>query len=277
MLPALFVAALASSLSLSAPEHLEVASFNLRYDAPDDPHPWTERRSAVAALMRRADVVGTQEGLYHQVRDLEEALGEGWDWIGLGRDGGSHGEFMAIFFDARRFEPLEFDHFWLSETPETMGSVSWGHTNRRMVTWVRLREREGDLELYVVNTHFDHLVAEARKRSALLLRERIGELDPELPLVVTGDFNAPAETSAPWRILVEEGPLEDAWLEADSREGRVGTFHGWGPPRKDGPRIDWVLVRGVERVRAAAAWVDRPEGVWPSDHLPVWAELELEP
>ena len=60
--------------------------------------------------------MGTQEGLYHQIRQIDEDLSE-MTWIGLGRQGGSHGEFMAVFYRPDRLEPLEFDHFWLSDTP----------------------------------------------------------------------------------------------------------------------------------------------------------------
>lgn len=253
-------------------EPITAIAFNLRYDNPSDPYVWSERLPHVADIARGADVVGTQEGLYHQVKDLDRALGEGWDWIGTGRDGGSRGEFMAIFFDERRFEPMEFDHFWLSDTPDRVGSATWGHSNRRMVTWVRLRERSTDEEFYVLNTHFDHRVAPAREKSATLVRERIGNLREDIPLVVTGDFNAAAEKSAPWRILVEEGPLEDAWLVAEESQGDVATFTSFKELKPGGARIDWVLVRGFD-VRYAEAITARPNGVWPSDHLPVKAVL----
>ena len=267
MLSALLLAALAAPQD--APPPLTVMAFNLRYDNPRDPFPWSERREEVLARMRSAQVVGTQEGLFHQVRDLEEGLGPGWGWVGLGRDGGSRGEFMAIFYDRERFQVVAYDHFWLSDTPNVVGSATWGNQVRRMVTWARLRERAGGQELYVVNTHFDHQVAEARERSAVLLRERLGALDADVPLLVTGDFNTAAGSTTPWRTLVEESDLDDAWDVAAERAGEVATFQGWRePPRPGGARIDWVLVRGV-RVTRAEALLDRPGKVRPSDHLPI--------
>ena len=65
---------------------------------------------------------------------------------------------MAVFFKRERFEPLEFDHYWLSDTPNVVGSSSWGNTVVRMVTWIRFLDKAADRELYVVNTHFDHVV-----------------------------------------------------------------------------------------------------------------------
>ena len=274
MLPALLLAALAAPATLAVPQDdrqppLTVMAFNLRNDNPRDPFQWTERREEAIAHMRTAQVVGTQEGRFNQVRDLEEGLGPGWDWVGLGRDGGSRGEFMAIFYDRERLQVVEYDHFWLSDTPNVMGSTSWGNSNRRMVTWARLRERVGGQELYVFNTHFDHRVARAREQSALLLRERIGKVDADVPVLVTGDFNSAAGSTTPWRTLVEESDLEDAWDIAAEREGEVATFQGWHePPRPGGARIDWVLVRGVSVSRAEAV-LDRPGKVRASDHLPI--------
>ena len=112
---------------------------------------------------QKPDVIGMQEALWRQIRDLEEALPV-FDWIGLGRDGGSRGEFMAVLFRKDRLEPLAFDHFWLSDAPNEIGSTSWGNTNRRMVTWVLFRDRKTDRRFYFWNTHFDHQVQQARER-----------------------------------------------------------------------------------------------------------------
>ena len=83
---------------------------------------------------------------------------------------------MAIFYRPIRFEPLEFDHFWLSDTPATIGSRSWGNNIPRMVTWVRFLDRLTEREFYFINTHFDHESQPAREQSAELLLERLAEL-----------------------------------------------------------------------------------------------------
>jgi hypothetical protein len=120
-------------------DSLHVMSFNLRYASNTEPNSWSARRPVMAQLLRREQptVLGTQEGLYEQLKDMERDLPAHYDWIGVGRAGGSHDEFMAIYYDTRRLEPLEFDHYWLSDTPEVIGSKSWGNNVIRMVTWVR--------------------------------------------------------------------------------------------------------------------------------------------
>ena len=60
------------------------------------------------------DLIGTQEGLYEQLKDLASDLPD-YEWIGLAAKGGVVGEFMAVFYLRLRFEPLGYDDFWLSD------------------------------------------------------------------------------------------------------------------------------------------------------------------
>jgi len=87
---------------------------------------WRNRRKQIASLIRfhAPDVVGTQEGKLHQLIDLEERL-RNYEWIGVGRRSGGD-EFSALFYRTDRLTLLEHDTFWLSKTPNTPGSKSWG-------------------------------------------------------------------------------------------------------------------------------------------------------
>ncbi|HSK09335.1 MAG TPA: endonuclease/exonuclease/phosphatase family protein [Vicinamibacterales bacterium] len=259
------------------PLSLRVMTYNLRYASEKPPNAWPERRALMRNAIRRAapDIIGTQEGVYPQVKDLAADLRD-YDWIGLGRDGGSRGELMAVFYRRSRFEPVAFDHFWLSDTPEVIGSATWGHSNRRMVSWVRFRDKPTGREFYVWNTHLDHQVEEARQKAAALIRDRLAKVEPSLPLVLTGDFNCPAAGCAAYEILTKEAGLADAWILADRRvnEG-VNTFNGFGPARKDGVRIDWILVRGQSAVPRAETVTYGDGGRFPSDHFPVVAQLRF--
>ena len=152
---------------------LTVMTYNLRYASPNPPNAWPQRRPLMRELIQRVspDVFGTQEGLYSQLKDLASDLPE-FEWIGLGRDGGSRGEFMAVFYRKARLEPLAFDNFWLSDMPEVIGSSTWGNSNRRMVTWVKFLDRQTRREFFLWNTHFDHEVQAAREKSADLVQNR---------------------------------------------------------------------------------------------------------
>ena len=258
-------------------EPLRVMTFNLRYASPTPPHSWPQRRPAVKACLEqyRPDLIGTQEGLYAQLRDIA-ADQPGYAWIGTGRDGGSRGEFMAIFYRTERFEPLEYDHFWLSDTPNVIGSSTWGNTNRRMVTWVRFRDRQRNAEFYFWNTHLDHALQPAREKGAALIRDQMAALKLPLPLLLVGDFNAAAGANPAYDLLVNPNGLTDLWnLAAEKRNENINSFHDFKGPREGGIRIDWLLGRGVGRVTGAEIITFALNGQFPSDHFPVMVTLEF--
>jgi len=261
-----------------APLDLRVMTYNLRYASQKPPNDWPARRPIMKGLLAKAapDVFGTQEGLYAQLKDIASDL-PAYEWIGLGRDGGSRGEFMAIFYKRDRFEPMTYDHFWLSDTPEVIGSATWGHSNRRMVTWVRFRERATGREFMFWNTHLDHEVEAARQKAASLIRDRLAAADRSIPLILVGDFNCAAGNSRAFEILTGEAGLSDTWTMAASRvnEG-LNTFNGFRPALKEGVRIDWVLLRGRAVVSRAEIVTYSENGQNPSDHFPVVVDLKLQ-
>ncbi|MFE0047356.1 endonuclease/exonuclease/phosphatase family protein [Streptomyces albireticuli] len=255
---------------------LRVMSFNLRYASETGPHPWSERRPVMRRLLRRErpHLLGTQEGLHGQLRDLAEDLGPRYECVGLGRLGGSHDEFCAVLYDTERLVPEEYDHFWLSGTPSLIGSATWGNTVVRMATWVRFTDRRTGSGLYVLNTHLDHAHQYARERSAALVTERLRALDPALPRVVTGDFNVPAHRNPVYDAMLDHGSLADTWDAAAERGPQYATFHGYRPLVPGGDRIDWILTSPSVRVSRADINTFSEQGRFPSDHLPVQALLE---
>jgi endonuclease/exonuclease/phosphatase family metal-dependent hydrolase len=268
---------LVASLQAETSNTLCVMSFNLRFASNNKPHAWPDRRPVMHECIQSVspDIIGTQEGLYPQIKNIASDLPD-YDWIGLGREGGSRSEFMAVFYRKARLEPMEYDHFWLSDTPDVMGSSTWGNKNRRMVTWVRFRDRQTGKEFYFFNTHFDHEVQKAREKSAELVRQRIAGLKTDLPVILGGDFNGGAGTNAAYKILTADDFLKDTWITAEERRGEVvGTFHGYHKAVPNGPRIDWILTRGPVTAEAAQIVTFSKNGEMPSDHFPIVTWLEL--
>ncbi|CBG68835.1 conserved hypothetical protein [Streptomyces scabiei 87.22] len=256
---------------------LSTMSFNLRYANTVRPHSWAVRRPVTKALLRQEapHVIGTQEGLHQQLLDIETDLGGNHRWIGTGRAGGNRDEFMAVFYDTRRLAPVEYRHFWLSDTPEVPGSNTWGGGSIRMVTWVRFRDLlDGGREFYVLNTHLDNLSQYARDRAAALIVRRIAGFDRSLPLVVTGDFNVAAHRNPVYDTMLDAG-LVDTWDAAAERTDLYATFHGYRPLTPGGDRIDWILTTPGVTAHRAAVNTFASNGQYPSDHLPVQATLTL--
>ena len=144
---------------------VRVMSFNLRLNvASDGDDAWPNRRDAAAEIVRGADVVGVQEALPGMLDDLDARL-PGFARVGVGRDADGGGEQSAVLYRTDRFEALDAGTFWLSPTPDVPGSVGWDAALPRIATWVQLRER-GGAAFVVVNTHFDHVGAVARRGRA---------------------------------------------------------------------------------------------------------------
>lgn len=255
-----------------------VMTYNLRYASATPPNAWPQRRPLMRELITTIapDLIGTQEGLRAQLQDLASDLPD-YNWVGVGRDDGkTKGEFMAVFYRRSRLETLATNHFWLSDTPEIPGSTTWGNQNRRMVTWLKFRDRPTGNEFFLFNTHFDHEVQLAREKSAELIRKRVTELTPGLPVLLLGDFNADAGRNKAFDILTAGGFFSDAWLAAkERRNDGVNSFNGFQSIVRNGERIDWILTQGDIAIERAEIVTFSRAGQFPSDHFPVVTWLKL--
>ncbi|MFC8244527.1 endonuclease/exonuclease/phosphatase family protein [Streptomyces chartreusis] len=256
---------------------LSVMTYNLKVARPTGRNRWAVRRPVMRELLcrERPHVIGTQEGRYRQLRRIEKDIGPHYDWIGIGRMGGRKDEFAAVFYDTGRLEPMQFDHYWLSDTPSVIASNTWGADLPRVVTWVRFSDLAHDgREFYVLNTHLDHRSQYARERSVELIGETIAAFDSSLPVVVTGDFNVAAHDNPVYDAMLALG-LVDTWEAAVARGPLYATFNGFRPPEPGGGRIDWILTTPGVTTHWAAINTFVRDGQLPSDHLPVQASLDL--
>ena len=259
--------------STAASPSRRVMSFNIRYDNPGDgEHAWPNRRDLVSQiiLFHGTDLLGVQEALEHQVRQLDEALA-GFGWVGVGRsDGKAAGEFTPIFYREDRLELLESGTFWLSPAPEEPGSKGWDAALPRIATWAKLRDRAAGRTFLAMNTHFDHVGEEARRRSASLIVEKATALAGELPIILLGDFNAEPD-SVTYQTLA--GAFRDAREESEGGHfGPHGTFGTFEPRKEPARRIDYIFIRDAQVIREATL-ADHWDGRHASDHWPVFAEV----
>jgi endonuclease/exonuclease/phosphatase family metal-dependent hydrolase len=148
------------------------------------------------------------------------------------------------------------------------------------VRYARLGDAATDGTLYHFNTHFDHRGATARAESATLLRRRIGDIAADEPVVVTGDLNC-RPGSGPYRRLTEASAAESPRLCDAATAARMSnhgpttsmtTFSNLVPEKK----IDYVLVDpDTTAIQHGICSDTYDDGRYPSDHLPVLADLLL--
>lgn len=252
---------------------LAVMSFNIRYNNPDDGiNVWENRKEWLTKSIRffGADLVGAQEVTSTQLQDMEALLPE-FQYIGIGREGGNKGEFSPIFYRKDRFELLESNTFWLSDTPEKVGSKGWDAALPRIVTWAKFKDKDSGKTFYLFNTHFDHRGKTARKKSAGLIAEEIERIAGDNTIILTGDFNTPPN-SAPYNTLTESD-LNDVFsdLDEESRYGTEYTTNGWDIEAGDERnRIDYIFYKGKKIVPLKYHVLDGQRGKrFISDHFPV--------
>jgi len=253
-------------------QSINVISYNIRYsNTTDGVNMWENRKENVKALLKfyDADIVGVQEALANQFDYLLENAD--FDVVGAGReDGLRKGEFAAIYFNKNRFTKKGAGNFWLSTTPN-VPSKGWDAALNRICTWVKLYDKLNKKELIVFNTHFDHVGAQARIESAKLIKQKIQELAPKLPVILTGDLNVTPETEAIETIKSFLIDTKDVTIEPPY--GPVGTFNDFNFNSILKRKIDYIFVNKGFKVQKFAVLSDSKDQKYYSDHLPVYAKL----
>ena len=259
-------------------QSLSVMTYNLRFDNPGDgENRWDNRKDEVAGLLGfyEPGIIGTQEALKHQLDFLNNYLEE-YTYVGVARgDGAREGEYSAIFIDTTKFMIHDEHTFWLSETPE-VPSKGWDANIKRVCTYALLENRENGRKFYVFNAHLDHQGEESRMQSVKLIREKVEEKtrSGQHPVIVMGDFNAEPGDDP---ILFLNEHFNDAYkISEEPPYGPAGTFNSFDVGTPAERRIDYIFVSDDFRVKKYASISDSNHSRYPSDHFPVYAEVELD-
>jgi len=271
----LLIAVLLVSLGLTSArlraQMLRVMTFNVRTGiANDGPNDWNHRRDIMVRTIREQhpDVLGTQELNKFQGDYIVSKLPQ-YVWFGIGRRGDDGDEHMGVFYRSDRLRVIDSGNYWLSDTPDKPGSITWGNPYPRMVTWALFERKADGRRFYYCNTHFPYRDQDelARTRSAQEILSRLNALPADLPIVMTGDFNS-APDKPDHAVLTSL--LDDAWISAGSHGGPEKTFHNFtGIPDR---RIDWILYRDFRALTAQTVTTQQDDR-YPSDHFPVVAVL----
>jgi endonuclease/exonuclease/phosphatase family metal-dependent hydrolase len=264
---------------------LRIATWNLwgRYG------PWAERMGPIEASMRAvdADVWALQEvwadDERNQARELASALGYGhvvFD-ANLERDGARSGNAVVSRWPIRARE--------LRVLPRRAGDAHDDEGEERIVVFAEIDGPRGPIQVYCAHLSWRDDHSAIRQAQVAEICRLVRERRPRtFPAVLCGDLNADP-TSDEVRMLTGHAAVpvpgvmfRDAWLAAGNAAAgatasNANPFNAAALDRER--RIDYVLVGtpkfgGVGHVVDARLAGDAPvDGVWPSDHLAVVAEL----
>lgn len=286
-------------------EPIRVLTFNIRYShANDGENAWPHRRDFLAEVIVKPesgvayDFVGLQEAVtdpnaeFDQVGFLKGKL-IGYEVLFESRETNpQRGETTALFWKSDRWQIDRSDSgtFWLSDTPSVAGSKTWaGAGCPRTVTFGKFTDNKSGKQVYVYNTHFDHMSEEARKRAAHMLMDCINtRRNLEVPVIVTGDFNN-SETSPAIRFIVagdgmkldaadttevrNSSPLRDTFraIHPDIDAKDIGTTTDFRKARQS--KIDYIFASPSLKTVSSAIIRTQRDGRFPSDHLPLEAVM----
>jgi endonuclease/exonuclease/phosphatase family metal-dependent hydrolase len=289
--------------------NLRVMSFNIlaaSYDegyGPEDKRRWAGRAPLNVATIREAapDVMGVQEMGLGNLQTYQRDLPDYHYWLGLTANPyrypvtpmrNFYNEWWpAIFWKAARFDLVAGGGFYISRTLDSsLWYVSHVYDAHYMhpITWVRLRDKASGQEFLAFNTHMHHLARTEGNRP--FVQHMLTLASDTTPILLTGDFNNHVyQPEQGWSDTAHraflEGGFIDTYRAAGGSEGpedyTFHAYHGQAIPagKVDDPwRMDWVLVHpGTAKLTVHNHPIIRTEApsLYPSDHYPVLAEIEL--
>ena len=234
-------------------------------------HRWWKRAKYYLENVRtvKPDILACQEVQQKQYEFLCKHM-QGYRSVVTYRDerkGAS--ESCPIFYNAKRFECLESGTFWLSETPRKM-SKSWGSVHYRICTYVVLKDKDGTV-FSVYNTHPDWDNGDARVKQIEVIAEKVKTKGGKA--IVLGDLNSIKGT--------ENGDAALSSLEAilkDSKDFNGGvsygdTYNDYGG--KEPLPLDYIYLPEDATVLSVGKVDKIYDGVYPSDHFPIYAKVKL--
>ena len=263
---------------------IRVFSFNIWTDgradggaSTDNPRCFAIRRELIKKNFPAydADIVGFQETMPAQRQWLIDTFTD-YQVCGIGRDNDLQGESNVVMYKKDKFDLVNLDTFWLSDTPHIPGTrfATDQSSCPRICTVVTLRRKEDGKLLRHYNTHLDHVgqIAQAQGITMILNRMAADYQTWPMPVILTGDMNVTPDNVV-YKSIVNFGglnaPLKDLTSDMEF------SFHG-NNPEKIHIKIDYVFSTLASGEEASIQVNDANEnGVTMSDHYPVGAVLEL--
>jgi endonuclease/exonuclease/phosphatase family metal-dependent hydrolase len=256
---------------------LKVITYNIRLDVESDGvNAWRFRKDYFSSQIQfyNPDIFGVQEAKPNQVIDISKALLD-YNNVGIGRDGIGQGESSNIFYKKDRFTVKESNTFWLSETPNTI-SKGWDAAYNRVCTYALFKDLKTKQLFWVFNTHLDHIGEQARTKGIELILSKIKELNTKkYPVILMGDLNSEPQED---RIILLKKAMDDTReVSIEKPFGPSGTFNNFKHNEPVTRLIDYIFIskNSVFKVKKYAILSDSKDLKYPSDHLPVYVEINL--
>jgi endonuclease/exonuclease/phosphatase family metal-dependent hydrolase len=267
-----------------------VLGCNIRVALPEDDavgRGWDARKKACIKLIKaqKADLIGFQEVLKVQAEDLKNEMPDygyfGFEGPEMDLNPETYNGIAKniIMYAKKRYEMISAGCYWLSETPEIGGSKSWNTARARHVNWLRLKDKKTGKQFRIMAVHLDHKDQEARNKQGQLIVKESNQYAADFPQLLIGDFNVDA-TNPVYSIIIA-GNWKDTYRSINGELEPGPTFHNFlgkdyakSTEKKTG-KIDFIFSKGNIRTINAKIIDDMVNGIYPSDHYFVSAEISF--
>lgn len=257
---------------------MRIMTFNLRTDfILDINNRWKDRAHIAYDLIAEydCDIIGVQEFTNSMYEDISREL-PNYRIVGKPRNKKIASERNDILV-SKKHEILESNTFWLSESPEKVGSSVWYSVYPRICTTavVKLNNNKA---IRVYNTHLDCFFSKARQYGLNKIEHYIGKQYEEdgLPIILMGDFNATPNSKLIKRFSESTASNKKFIAVQETRKGMysmatMSKFRG----SKKGRHIDYIFVSEDFDIMNTEIVNYNKSGKYPSDHYPILADLEI--
>ena len=295
------------SLKTAKPDELSlsVLSYNIYYDLNETARNSDDVLESIAS--RDPDVFNTVETTDDWFKLFDKKFSGTYTCVkGKKLSSESDGLYNAIFFKTDKFTLLSWGTKWMSDTPDKMSKFDISPHNKGF-TYAVLKEKATGAEFVYVAVHTSagetktvspdrekyngkdgdgSIARKCREQQIEVLKEL---LDPFslYPIIIGGDFNA-KPTSNAISVLTSGTRYVDATLVADTTiytlpdnatHPTLCRTSGTDPYtvlNDSANQIDYLFVtKDSITVQKFEEWDNKINGKYPSDHIPVCAEITI--
>ena len=253
---------------------VSVMTYNVLYNLSENRNPDHVLQSIETI---NADVFGCNEASEEWITRLTAKFSKDYTCVkGKIRSNDKSAEYCPIFFKTDKLELVENGTKWLSDTPDKMSKYKESHVYR-IFSYAILRDKETGLEFMFISAHLENTQEgydskTARKKQSAVLKNFVDDY-PYLPIIIAGDMNCTS--------LNDLSPLlsSSRFVNAPSiakEKKESGTWVGKDFMSIGEGVLDYIFVSGDRVAVSKYEAVDNKiDGKYPSDHIPVRADVEI--
>lgn len=252
---------------------LKVLQYNVLYDSNKEGRPSTFLTDICDTIREQdPDVFGTQEYNTDLIQAFDTDLPQYSSYKGPGSTAPNF-----IYWKTDKFNLIKKGYYFMSNSP-TVTSKFPGSSQNRAFTYVTLEYKDTDKRFVLVNVHTDYSAEDSvRKAQLAVLTSLLPKINPDnLPIIFVGDFNATPTSASVLSFLADNKNVKRSYSVAQTKGDTGGTLVVSGFTKREDYIFDYIFI-SIDSIKAKyySVIANFKEGKSPSDHLPVFAELEL--